>query len=134
VEEKFDARHVVAHSPYLLYKYRCHNCLVPLGPENFAQYICWYICKGHDYAYLVVNAQRPTEGQTVNYDELTAYQRAHYFAAPEAFGRLWGQEVWRGSCSVYELSVHKPSEPLIVYEEGHEVEAAQRAEYVTEDL
>ncbi|TKR69482.1 hypothetical protein L596_021636 [Steinernema carpocapsae] len=127
----FDNRHVVPYNPYLTLKYGCHLNVEYVGAAKCAEYAFKYVLKGNDRAYVRLQSQgKPKLGkdglQIVDYDEMEHNFQARYMTAHEAVWRLMGYPIVGLSHTVNVLYVYKPG-GRVVFEEGHEEEAARRA-------
>jgi len=106
--KQVDNRWVVAYSPYLLWKYRCHINVECVASVKAVKYIYKYIYKGHD---------RITMEFRECLDEVKQYLDARYVAQCEAFWRCMAYEMHFTFPTVYRLEVHLPGKQNVTWNE-----------------
>ncbi|XP_037049075.1 uncharacterized protein LOC119083457, partial [Bradysia coprophila] len=122
---RFDNRHVVPYSPYLLLKYNAHINVEICTSLRAIKYIYKYVYKGFDCANCKIGH---VDGQRVFvHDEISNFINARYCSSPEGFWRLSAFKMHDRSHAVITLPVHLPQQQMIYFEEGHEAEAVAAA-------
>ena len=96
---------VVCHSPYLIWKYRCHINVESIASIKALKYIYKYVYKGHDCTTMEF-------GSCV--DEILQYLDAKYVSSCEAAWCLYFFEVQDHSPSVMCLQVHLPNQQGVI--------------------
>jgi Helitron helicase-like domain at N-terminus len=71
---------VVCHSPYLIWKYRCHINVESIASVKAVKYIYKYVYKGYDHTTMEFGRCR---------DEIKQYLDARYISSCEALWRLY---------------------------------------------
>jgi hypothetical protein len=97
---------VVCHSPYLLWKYRCHINVESIASVKAVKYIYKYVYKGHDRTTMEFGRCQ---------DEIKQYLDAHYISSCEALWRLYLFHIQEQVPNVIRLQVHLPNQQGIVF-------------------
>ena len=118
---------VVCHSPYLIWKYRCHINVESIASVKAVKYIYKYVYKGHDRTTMEFGRCR---------DEIKQYLDAHYISSCEALWRLYLFGMQKQVPNVVCLQVHLYKEQGVTFredEDGQDViaECADRATTLT---
>ncbi|KAL3106584.1 hypothetical protein niasHT_018226 [Heterodera trifolii] len=130
---KKDNAHVVAFNPFLSAKYRSHVNVEFVAGDGCVKYLCKYVMKGADMAFIKISGQ---EG-TLAYDEYHQLRLARYITSMEAVMSMWGTPLVQRSHIVDELDVHGPEGHRIAVDQGFDdeeekagalVEAAEKEE------
>ncbi|KAL3088235.1 hypothetical protein niasHS_009532 [Heterodera schachtii] len=130
---KKDNAHVVAYNPFLSAKYRSHVNVEFVAGDGCVKYLCKYVMKGADMAFIKISGQ---EG-TLAYDEYHQLRLARYITSMEAVMSMWGTPLVQRSHIVDELDVHGPEGHRIAVDQGFDdeeeragalVEAAEKEE------
>ena len=100
-----DNRWVVCHSPYLIWKYRCHINVESIASVKAVKYIYKYVYKGHD---------RTTMEFGTCADEIKQYLDARYVSCCEANWRLYFFELQNHEPSVLRLQIHLPGQQYVI--------------------
>lgn len=117
-----DNRHIVAHNPYLIKKYKSQWVIfsIILFNINFsiniewiqgdrtAKYITKYITKGCDLALVKVQKAKDNAPAIVNYDEFEEIRLGVYRTSSEAALGIWGHKIFTKSHHVQTLYIHEP--------------------------
>ena len=121
----FDNRDVVPYNVYLTRRFDCHINVEVVTSLKSVKYLFKYVHKGHDRASLDMR-RGP--------DEIEAHLDARYVGPAEACWRLFGFPLHGMSHHVERLAVHLPDWKSVVFEEGREREALDRAADKTSTL
>ena len=102
--QTFEVRHnqvdnqwVVCHSPYLIWKYRCHINVESIASVKAIKYIYKYVYKGHDCTTMEFGRCR---------DKIKQYLDAHYISSCEALWHLFLFDMQKQVPNVVHLQVH----------------------------
>ncbi|CAL8141391.1 unnamed protein product [Orchesella dallaii] len=120
---KIDNSWVVPYNPYLSLKYNCHINVEICASVRSVKYLFKYVYKGHDCANLCV--QEKTIGEVR--DESKEFVDSRYVSAPEAIWRLFSFRMHDQSHTIYRLHVHLADEQSVIFQEGNEQLAIERA-------
>ncbi|ODM87033.1 ATP-dependent DNA helicase PIF1 [Orchesella cincta] len=123
---QLDNRWVVPYNPYLCQKYNAHINVEVCSTVKSVKYIFKYVYKGHDAAVVHVNAAGDPD--RLDWDEVRQFIDTRYIAAPEAMWRIREYPMHGRSHSVKRLAVHLPFQQTLVFHDGKEQEALERAE------
>ncbi len=116
-----DNRWIVPYNPALLLLLECH-CNVEIATSvRIIKYLYKYITKGPDRAKAAV----VEEGEEV--DEIKDFTSWRYISAAEAIWRILEFDTCSQYPPVKALPVHLPGEDSIVFEEGSEADALEKA-------
>ena len=97
---------VVCHSPYLLWKYRCHINVESIASVKAIKYIYKYVYKGHDRTTMQFGRCQ---------DEVQQYLDARYISSCEALWRLYLFHMQEQVPNVVRLQVHLENQQAVVY-------------------
>ncbi|GBM01581.1 hypothetical protein AVEN_60006-1 [Araneus ventricosus] len=86
------------------------------------KYLYKYVYKGHDAASVKIQK----EG-ALDHDEILSFVEGRYVSTPEAMWRLNEFNLSHKSHTVVRLAVHLPQQQPIVYQDGQEAQAIERA-------
>lgn len=118
-----DNRHIVAHNPYLIKKYKSQWDIFSrvnkfshyfsiniewIQGDTTAKYITKYITKGCDLALVKVQKAKKDAPAIVNYDEFEEIRLGVYRTASEAALGIWGHKIFTKSHHVQTLYIHEP--------------------------
>jgi Helitron helicase-like domain at N-terminus len=104
-ERQVNNQWVVCHSPYLIWKYRCHINVESIASVKAVKYIYKYVYKGHDCT---------TMGFGRCGDEIKQYLDARYISSCEALWQLYMFDMQKQVPNVVRLQVHLPDlQPVI---------------------
>jgi hypothetical protein len=107
--KEVDNRWVVPHSPWLIWKYRCHINVECITSVKAIKYIYKYVYKGHD---------RTTMEFGTCQDEVKQYLDARYVSSCEALWRIYHFRMHDEHPGVVRLQVHLPNQQLISWDEN----------------
>lgn len=100
---------VVAHVPWLIFKYDCHINFEYSASVSLFQYLYKYFFKGPDEAQWSVrkkNGSKPGARETI--DQIKDYERGRYVTSIEALTRIAGIHISQKHPGVHRLPVHMP--------------------------
>ncbi|GBN58746.1 hypothetical protein AVEN_17016-1 [Araneus ventricosus] len=117
-----DNRWVVSYNPWLIKKFNAHINVEVCASVKSVKYLYKYVYKGHDAASVKIQK----EG-ALDHDEILSFIEGRYVSAPEATWRLNEFNLSHKSHTVVRLAVHLPQQQLIVYQDGQEAQAIERA-------
>ncbi|GBM67404.1 hypothetical protein AVEN_188003-1 [Araneus ventricosus] len=117
-----DNRWVVPYNPWLLKKFNAHINVEVCASVKSVKYLYKYVYKGHDAASVKIQK----EG-ALDHDENLSFVEGRYVSAPEAMWRLNEFNLSHKSHTVVRLAVHLPQQQPIVYQDGQEAQAIERA-------
>ncbi|GBN27243.1 hypothetical protein AVEN_234875-1 [Araneus ventricosus] len=117
-----DNRWVVPYNPWLLKKFNAHIDVEVCASVKSVKYLYKYVYKGHDAASVKIQK----EG-ALDHDEILSFVEGRYVSTPEAMWRLNGFNLSHKSHTVVRLAVHLPQQQPIVYQDGQEAQAIERA-------
>ncbi|GBO36556.1 hypothetical protein AVEN_17828-1 [Araneus ventricosus] len=117
-----DNRWVVPYNPWLLKKLNAHINVEVCASVKSVKYLSKYVYKGHDTASVKIQK----EG-ALDHDEILSFVEGRYVSAPEPMWRLNKFNLLHKSHTVVRLAVHLPQQQPIVYQEGQEAPAIERA-------
>ncbi|GBL73409.1 hypothetical protein AVEN_159420-1 [Araneus ventricosus] len=117
-----DNRWVVPYNPWLLKKFNAHINVEVCASVKSVKYLYKYVYKGHDAASVKIQK----EG-ALDHDEILSFVEGRYVSAPEAMWRLNEFNLSHKSHTVVRLAVHLPQQQPIVYQDGQEAQAIERA-------
>ncbi|GBM02968.1 hypothetical protein AVEN_269877-1 [Araneus ventricosus] len=117
-----DNRWVVPYNPWLLKKFNAHINVEVCASVKSVKYLYKYVYKGHDAASVIIQK----EG-ALDHDEILSFVEGRYVSAPEAMWRLNEFNLSHKSYTVVRLAVHLPQQQPIVYQDGQEAQAIERA-------
>ncbi|GBN37387.1 hypothetical protein AVEN_160834-1 [Araneus ventricosus] len=117
-----DNRLVVPYNPWLLKKFNAHINVEVCAPVKSVKYLYKYVYKGHDAASVKIQK----EG-ALDHDEILSFVEGRYVSAPEAMWHLNEFNLSHKSHTVVRLAVHLPQQQPIVYQDGQEAQAIERA-------
>ncbi|GBM88112.1 hypothetical protein AVEN_87489-1 [Araneus ventricosus] len=117
-----DNRWVVPYNPWLLKKFNAHINVEVCASVKSVKYLYIYVYKGHDAASVKIQK----EG-ALDHDEILSFVEGRYFSTPEAMWRLNEFNLSHKSHTVVRLAVHLPQQQPIVYQDGQEAQAIERA-------
>ncbi|GBM19767.1 hypothetical protein AVEN_59446-1 [Araneus ventricosus] len=117
-----DNRWVVPYNPWLLKKFNAHINVEVCASVKSVKYLYKYVCKRHDAASVKIQK----EG-ALDHDEILSFVEGRYVSAPEAMWRLNEFNLSHKSHTVVRLAVHLPQQQPIVYQDGQEAQAIERA-------
>ncbi|GBN70824.1 hypothetical protein AVEN_69003-1 [Araneus ventricosus] len=115
-------RWVVPYNPWLLKKFNAHINVEVCASVKSVKYLYKYVYKGHDAASVKIQK----EG-ALDHDEILSFVEGRYVSAPEAMWRLNEFNLSHKSHTVVRLAVHLPQQQPIVYQDGQEAQAIERA-------
>ena len=98
---------VVCHSPYLLWKYRCHINVESIASVKAVKYIYKYVYKGHDRTTMEFGRCQ---------DEVKQYLDARYVSSCEALWRLYLFPMQEQLPNVVRLQVHLKKQQAVVFD------------------
>ena len=113
-----DNRSVVPYNKYLLMKYNCHINVEVCASISCVKYIYKYIYKGYDCANVEVVDRS---------NEILTYLSGRYVSATESIWRIFSFLMHDQSHSIVRLAIHLENFQQVVFQEGHEDEALERA-------
>jgi Helitron helicase-like domain at N-terminus len=119
-ERQVNNQWVVCHSPYLIWKYRCHTNVESIASVKAVKYIYKYVYKGHD---------RTTMEFGRCGDEIKQYLDACYISSCEALWQLYMFDMQKQVPYVVHLQVHLPDLQPVVF---HVEEDANGQDIITE--
>ncbi|GBM82666.1 hypothetical protein AVEN_42526-1 [Araneus ventricosus] len=117
-----DNRWVVPYNPWLLKKFNAHINVEVCASVKSVKYLYKYVYKVHDAASVKIQK----EG-ALDHDEILSFVEGRYVSAPEAMWRLNEFNLSHKSHTVVRLAVHLPQQQPIVYQDGQEAQAIERA-------
>ncbi|GBL83711.1 hypothetical protein AVEN_188948-1 [Araneus ventricosus] len=117
-----DNRWVVPYNPWLLKKFNAHINVEVCASVKSVKYLYKYVYKGHDAASVKIQK----EG-ALDHDEILSFVEGRYVSTPEAMWRLNEFNLSHKSHTVVRLAVHLPQQQPIVYQDGQEAQAIERA-------
>ncbi|GBM79861.1 hypothetical protein AVEN_40381-1 [Araneus ventricosus] len=117
-----DNRWVVPYNPWLLKKFNAHINVEVCASVKSVKYLYKYVYKGHDAASVKIQK----EG-ALDHDEILSFVEGRYVSVPEAMWRLNEFNLSHKSHTVVRLAVHLPQQQPIVYQDGQEAQAIERA-------
>ncbi|GBM84750.1 hypothetical protein AVEN_64890-1 [Araneus ventricosus] len=117
-----DNRWVVPYNPWLFKKFNAHINVEVCASVKSVKYLYKYVYKGHDAASVKIQK----EG-ALDHDEILSFVEGRYVSTPEAMWRLNGFNLSHKSHTVVRLAVHLPQQQPIVYQDGQEAQAIERA-------
>ncbi|GBM89939.1 hypothetical protein AVEN_88660-1 [Araneus ventricosus] len=117
-----DNRWVVPYNPWLLKKFNAHINVEVCASVKSVKYLYKYVYKGHDAASVKIQK----EG-ALDHDEILSFVESRYVSTPEAIWRLNEFDLSHKSHTVVRLAVHLPQQQPIVYQDGQEAQAIERA-------
>ncbi|GBN68026.1 hypothetical protein AVEN_217851-1 [Araneus ventricosus] len=117
-----DNRWVVPYNPWLLKKFNAHINVEVCASVKSVKYLYKYVYKGHDAASVKIQK----EG-ALDHDEILSFVEGRYVSAPEAMWHLNEFNLSHKSHTVVRLAVHLPQQQPIVYQDGQEAQAIERA-------
>ncbi|GBO17623.1 hypothetical protein AVEN_136571-1 [Araneus ventricosus] len=117
-----DNRWVVPYNPWLLKKFNAHINVEVCASVKSVKYLYKYVYKGHDAASVKIQK----EG-ALDHDEILSFVEGRYVSAPEAMWHLNKFNLSHKSHTVVHLAVHLPQQQPIVYQDGQEAQAIERA-------
>ncbi|GBN93104.1 hypothetical protein AVEN_142925-1 [Araneus ventricosus] len=117
-----DNRWVVPYNPWLLKTFNAHINVEVCASVKSVKYLYKYVYKGHDAASFKIQK----EGD-LDHDEILSFIEGRYVSAPEAMWRLNEFNLSNKSHTVVRLDVHLPQQQPIVYQDGQEAQAIERA-------
>ncbi|GBN45528.1 hypothetical protein AVEN_18971-1 [Araneus ventricosus] len=117
-----DNRWVVPYNPWLLKKFNAHINVEVCASVKSVKYLYKYVYKGHDAASVKIQK----EG-ALDHDEILSFVEGRYVSTPEAMWHLNEFNLPHKSHTVVRLAVHLPQQELIVYQDGQEAQAIERA-------
>ncbi|GBM25207.1 hypothetical protein AVEN_184619-1 [Araneus ventricosus] len=117
-----DNRWVVPYNPWLLKKFNAHINVEVCASVKSVKYLYKYVYKGHDAASVKIQK----EGG-LDHDEILSFVEGRYVSAPEAMWRLNEFNLSHKSHTVVRLAVHLSQQQPIVYQDGQEAQAIERA-------
>ncbi|CAL8069739.1 unnamed protein product [Orchesella dallaii] len=120
---KIDNSWVVPYNPYLSLKYNCHINVEVCASVKSVKYLFKYVYKGHDCANVSVSERKIDDIR----DESKEYVDSRYVSAPEAIWRIFCMRMHEQSHTIYRLHVHLEDEQSVVFQEGNEQLAVERA-------
>uniref|UniRef100_A0A183BU25 RING-type domain-containing protein n=1 Tax=Globodera pallida TaxID=36090 RepID=A0A183BU25_GLOPA len=120
-----DNRHVVPYNGFLSAKYKSHINTEFVAGEGCTKYLCKYVMKGADMAFIEVQATGDQQ-KKIDYDEFHQVRLARYITSMEAYLSLWGSPLVQRSHVVDELDVHGPHGLRIAVEQGFKDEEEDR--------
>src|SRR5487761_412025 len=97
---------VVCHSPYLIWKYRCHINVESIASVKAVKYIYQYVYKGHDRTTMEFGRCR---------DEIKQYLDARYISSCEALWRLYLFDMQKQVPNVVRLQVHLSDQQGVLF-------------------
>ncbi len=97
---------IVCHSPYLLWKYRCHINVESIASVKAVKYIYKYVYKGHDRTTMQFGRCQ---------DEVKQYLDARYVSSCEALWRLYLFHMQEQVPNVVRLQVHLRNQQRITF-------------------
>ncbi|GBM86653.1 hypothetical protein AVEN_224308-1 [Araneus ventricosus] len=117
-----DNRWVVPYNPWLLKKFNAHINVEVCASVKSVKYLYKYVYKGHDAALVKIQKE-----DALDHDEILSFVEGRYVSAPEAMWRLNEFNLSHKSHTVVRLAVHLPQQQPIVYQDGQEAQAIERA-------
>ncbi|GBM43711.1 hypothetical protein AVEN_150965-1 [Araneus ventricosus] len=117
-----DNRWVVPYNLWLLKKFNAHINVEVCASVKSVKYLYKYVYKGHDAASVKIQK----EG-ALDHDEILSFVEGRYVSAPETMWRLNEFNLSHKSHTVVRLPVHLPQQQPIVYQDGQEAQAIERA-------
>ncbi|GBO14400.1 hypothetical protein AVEN_156128-1 [Araneus ventricosus] len=117
-----DNRWVVPYNLWLLKKFNAHINVEVCASVKSVKYLYKYVYKGHDAASVKIQK----EG-ALDHDEILSFVEGRYVSTPEAMWRLNEFNLSHKSHTVVRLAVHLPQQQPIVYQDGQEAQAIERA-------
>ncbi|GBL71957.1 hypothetical protein AVEN_115002-1 [Araneus ventricosus] len=117
-----DNRWVVPYNLWLLKKFNAHINVEVCASVKSVKYLYKYVYKGHDAASVKIQK----EG-ALDHDEILSFVEGRYVSTPEAMWRLNEFNLSHRSHIVVRLAVHLPQQQPIVYQDGQEAQAIERA-------
>ncbi|GBM46501.1 hypothetical protein AVEN_66190-1 [Araneus ventricosus] len=117
-----DNRWVVPYNPWLLKKINAHINVEVCASVKSVKYLYKYVYKGHDAASVKIQK----EG-ALDHDEILSFVEGRYVSTPEAMWRLNEFNLSHKSHTVVRLAVHLSQQQPIVYQDGQEAQAIERA-------
>ena len=115
---RLDNRWVVLYNKYLLLKYDCHINVEICASISCVKYIYKYIYKGHDCANVEI---------VDNLNEIQTFLSGRYISASESIWQIFSFLLHDQSHTIIRLAVHLENLQQILFQEGHEDEALERA-------
>src|SRR6266581_7876885 len=97
---------IVCHSPYLLWKYRCHINVESIASVKAVKYIYKYVYKGHDRTTMQFGRCQ---------DEVKQYLDARYVSSCEALWRLYLFHMQEQVPNVVRLQVHLCNQQAVIF-------------------
>ena len=126
---------VVPYNPWISSKYNAHINVEVCSSIRSVKYLFKYVYKGHDCANIEIRRSVPHEEEgEVIWDEITTFLDTRYVSPPEAVWRLHERDMHRQSHSIVRLAVHLENQQGVVFVEGEEGTAVERAETVNTTL
>ncbi|GBN38924.1 hypothetical protein AVEN_120363-1 [Araneus ventricosus] len=117
-----DNRWVVPYNPWLLKKFNAHINVEVCASVKSDKYIYKYVYKGRYAASVKIQKKG-----ALDHDEILSFVEGRYVSAPEALWRLNEFNLSHKSYTVVRLAVHLPQQQPIVYQDGQEAQAIERA-------
>ncbi|GBM83958.1 hypothetical protein AVEN_102328-1 [Araneus ventricosus] len=117
-----DNRWVVPYNPWLLKKFNAHINVEVCASVKSVKYLYKYVYKGHDAASVKIQKE-----SALDHDEILSFVEGRYVSTPEAMWRLNEFNLSHKSHTVVRLAVHLPQQQPIVYQDGQEAQAIERA-------
>ncbi|GBM17082.1 hypothetical protein AVEN_133341-1 [Araneus ventricosus] len=117
-----DNRWVVPYNPWLLKKFNAHINIEVCASVKSVKYLYKYAYKGHDAASV-----RLQKESALDHDEILSFVEGRYVNAPEAMWRLNEFNLSHKFHTVVRLAVHLPQQQPIVFQDGLEAQAIERA-------
>lgn len=129
-EVKVDNRWIVPHNPWLSSKFNAHINVEICSSVRSVKYLFKYLYKGYDSANVQMRQpyQRENEGGVLVWDEINTFLDTRYVSPPKAMWRLNENEMHKQSHTIIRLAVHLPLQQTVVFREGDEVAALERAQ------
>ncbi|GBN46953.1 hypothetical protein AVEN_170958-1 [Araneus ventricosus] len=117
-----DNRWVVPYNLWLLKKFNAHINVEVCASVKSVKYLYKYVYKGHNAASVKIQK----EG-ALDHDEILSFVEGRYVSTPEAMWSLNEFNLSHKSHTVVRLAVHLPQQQPIVYQDGQEAQAIERA-------
>lgn len=117
LDVEVDNRWIVPYSPLLSKTFKAHINVEYFNSVKAIKYICKYVTKGGDLAYLAVVPEHRN-------DEIIQYQMGRYLSSNEAFWRIFSFSIHERHPTVVHLAVHLENGQRVYFTPEN---AAQRA-------
>ncbi|GBN69016.1 hypothetical protein AVEN_77860-1 [Araneus ventricosus] len=117
-----DNRWVVPYNTWLPKTFNAHNNVEVCASVKSIKFLYKYVYKG----YYAASVKIQKEG-ALDHEEVLSFVEGRYVSTPEAMWRLNEFNLSHKSHTVVRLAVHLPHQQPIVYQDGQEAQAIERA-------